>query len=296
MGPTVSSLAEELTPLEEWKPNILYPKHTTKRILRHILLGLSFLHNHGIVHADLQPGNVLASISNIDHLSEQDLQQDLSGEGRNPAPEAVRRLDGLEDEWAPRNLYLGQSLVKYVKLGQEMQFKISDFGAAFWAQDSPSSVVTPIALRAPELILGGKLGVGIDMWSFGCLIFELLTGQPLFAIMLLYEDDRESTDDDHLLQMNDILEPLPDSWLQGKWPRASTYFGPGGERIGPPSETEDGLYIDEPLEVKFQEYKPSEIDDVEAGVITLLIRSILKYEPSQRPTPGELLKHAWFQE
>ena len=129
MGPTVASLAEELTPLEEWKVNIPYSKPMARRILRHALLGLKFLHSNGIVHADLQPGNLLSTISNIDQLSEEELQQDLSGHGRNSAPEAVRRLDGLEDEWAPRYLFLGQSLVEYVRLGAGMQVKISDFRA-----------------------------------------------------------------------------------------------------------------------------------------------------------------------
>lgn len=314
MGPTVASLAEELTPLEEWKVNIRYPKPVARRILKHALLGLKFLHENGIVHADLQSGNLLSTISNIDQLSEGDLQQDLSGQGRNPAPEAVRRFDGLEDKWAPRYLFLGQSLLQYTKLGQEMQVKISDFGAgkglpifwailrtancgiAFWAQEPPDSTVTPTALRSPELILGGTIDSSIDIWSFGCLIFEMLTGAPLFSVMVLFEGDRMTTDDEHLLQMNDILEPLPDIWLQEKWPRANAYFGPGRERLGPRPDNQDQPYIDDPLEVRFQEHKPSDIDDVEAGVVTSLIRGILKYEPMQRPTAEELLKHPWFQD
>uniref|UniRef100_A0A1I8FC17 Protein kinase domain-containing protein n=1 Tax=Macrostomum lignano TaxID=282301 RepID=A0A1I8FC17_9PLAT len=35
--------------------------------------------------------------------------------------------------------------------------------------------------RAPEVILGGKYGLPIDMWSFGCILAELLTvSYPLF--------------------------------------------------------------------------------------------------------------------
>ncbi|KAH0848644.1 Serine/threonine-protein kinase SRPK [Fonsecaea pedrosoi] len=296
MGPSVASLAEELTPLEEWKVNISYPTPMAKRILRHVLRGLKVLHANGIVHADLQPGNLLVAISNIDQLSEEVLQQDVSGHGRNPAPEAVQRIDGLEDEWAPRYLFLGQSLVQYAKLGQELQVKISDFGAAFWSRAPPSTTVTPLALRSPELILGGKIGSSIDIWSFGCLIFELLTGVSLFSVVVYFEDDRESTDDEHILQMNDILEPLPDVWLQKTWTRAGKYFGPGRERLGPIADGQDEPYVDDPLELRFKEYRPKDIDDEEAGMITSLIRSILRYEPSQRPTAEELLKHSWFRE
>lgn len=114
--------------------------------------------------------------------------------------------------------------------------------------------------------------------------------------MLYFESHRESTDDEHFLQMNDILEPLPDIWLQEMWPRAGNYFGSGRKRLSPITDGQDEPYIDDPLEVRFKEYKPKDIDDMEAGVITSLIRSILRYEPSQRPTAEELLKHSWFQE
>ncbi len=36
--------------------------------------------------------------------------------------------------------------------------------------------------RAPELLLGSKAyGSGVDMWSAGCVLAEMLNGGPLFA-------------------------------------------------------------------------------------------------------------------
>mmetsp|Transcript_16340 Transcript_16340/g.14259 ORF Transcript_16340/g.14259 Transcript_16340/m.14259 type:complete len:124 (-) Transcript_16340:92-463(-) len=35
--------------------------------------------------------------------------------------------------------------------------------------------------RAPEILLGIDYTSAIDMWSFGCILFELYTGYPLFA-------------------------------------------------------------------------------------------------------------------
>ena len=35
--------------------------------------------------------------------------------------------------------------------------------------------------RAPELLVGDtKYGKAVDMWAIGCLIAELLTGDPIF--------------------------------------------------------------------------------------------------------------------
>jgi non-specific serine/threonine protein kinase len=74
--------------------------------------------------------------------------------------------------------------------------------------------------------LGEKIGGGLDIWSFGCLVFELLTGVSLFSVMVLHEDHQERTDDYHLVQINDILEPLPDIWIEEKWPGAKTFSAP----------------------------------------------------------------------
>jgi hypothetical protein len=98
--------------------------------------------------------------------------------------------------------------------------------------------------------------------------------------MVLHEDDQWRTDGDHLLQMGDMLEPLPDIWLQEKWPRAKMYFGPNRERLGPCADDREESYIDDPLEVRFKDHKPGVIGDLEAGVITSLMRCILKYAPS----------------
>lgn len=131
MGPSAASLVENLQQYERhtFDTKIRYPKAMAKQILKHMLLGLVFLHNNGIVHADLQPGNLLFAISDIDPLSEEELVQDQSGQDQESTPEPLRRLDGQIDKWAPRHLYLGQSLYKYTHLDSKMVVKISDFGA-----------------------------------------------------------------------------------------------------------------------------------------------------------------------
>lgn len=34
--------------------------------------------------------------------------------------------------------------------------------------------------RSPEIILGKEYSMGIDMWSFGCILAEMFTGFPIF--------------------------------------------------------------------------------------------------------------------
>jgi serine/threonine protein kinase len=79
---------------------------------------------------------------------------------------------------------------------------------------------------------------GIDIWSFGCLVFELLKGVPLFQLSPI-GDSKESVDDDHLIQFTDVIAPLPES-LFVEWSRAARYYGPNGERLDArPWDTEE---------------------------------------------------------
>lgn len=214
--------------------------------------------------------------------------------------------------------------------------------------------MTPVALRAPESILKQPVNEKIDIWSFGCLVYELITGSQLFCVTMMGDDKEEDADDDHMLEFNDILGELPDN-LMMLWPRSGDWFGPGRERLNPravngkeainelsseefdPNGSEAGdsdaeepedlsdkfneedvcevdeldefsdidmedfdldgeveFFINQPLEALFDEHKPDDIDKDEAAIITSLVRRLLKYNPSERPSTAELLQDPWF--
>jgi serine/threonine protein kinase len=126
MGATAASFVEELP---ENKPKMYgkverYPKWVAHRILLHALRGLACLHRNGIVHGDIQPGNMLFSVQEIDRIKEDELVQD---EAATAIP--LQRLDGKMDRWAPKNLYLKQSLHDHVKLTPDLSVKLSDLGS-----------------------------------------------------------------------------------------------------------------------------------------------------------------------
>ena len=58
--------------------------------------------------------------------------------------------------------------------------KVIDFGASCTEGNIIYTYVQSRFYRAPEVILGIEYTCAIDMWSFGCIIFELFTGEPLF--------------------------------------------------------------------------------------------------------------------
>ena len=62
--------------------------------------------------------------------------------------------------------------------------KLADFGLAKKAsflQRRKSNSIVSLWYRAPEILLGSnKYTKGVDMWSMGCILAELLLGKPVF--------------------------------------------------------------------------------------------------------------------
>lgn len=57
--------------------------------------------------------------------------------------------------------------------------KIVDFGTSCFTNEISYSYIQSRFYRAPEVIIGAKYDNKIDIWSFGCIVTELLTGDPL---------------------------------------------------------------------------------------------------------------------
>lgn len=61
-----------------------------------------------------------------------------------------------------------------------IEVKIADLGNACWVNKHFTDDIQTRQYRSPEVILGSKYNETTDMWSLGCMIFELLTGDFLF--------------------------------------------------------------------------------------------------------------------
>ncbi|KAF8579019.1 hypothetical protein K439DRAFT_1526606 [Ramaria rubella] len=58
------------------------------------------------------------------------------------------------------------------------KFNCSTLSQSF--TDHKSDQIAPYALRPPEILIGGPWSEEVDIWTFGCLVFELITGCALF--------------------------------------------------------------------------------------------------------------------
>jgi mitogen-activated protein kinase 15 len=90
----------------------------------------------------------------------------------------MHSADVLHRDLKPSNLLLNS----------ECHVKVADFGlarsvASTEAENQPllTDYVATRWYRAPEILLGStKYTKGVDMWSVGCIIAELLMGKPVF--------------------------------------------------------------------------------------------------------------------
>ncbi len=67
-----------------------------------------------------------------------------------------------------------------LKKKQHMRIKIIDFGSSLSHASTSHCRVQSMFYRSPEVILGLQYTTAIDMWSLGCILYELHAGKPLF--------------------------------------------------------------------------------------------------------------------
>eukprot|EP00635_Sarcinochrysidales_sp_CCMP3193_P000003 CAMPEP_0118905160 /NCGR_PEP_ID=MMETSP1166-20130328/9307_1 /TAXON_ID=1104430 /ORGANISM="Chrysoreinhardia sp, Strain CCMP3193" /LENGTH=773 /DNA_ID=CAMNT_0006844429 /DNA_START=1 /DNA_END=2319 /DNA_ORIENTATION=+ len=58
--------------------------------------------------------------------------------------------------------------------------KLIDFGSSCFVSDPPATYVQSRSYRAPEVLLGAPYAPNIDLWSLGCVLAEVHTGDVLF--------------------------------------------------------------------------------------------------------------------
>ncbi|KAL9560797.1 hypothetical protein ACKAV7_015114 [Fusarium commune] len=319
MGPNLTTFLKirpEFQIGEPWERR--FTKSFAKKALRDTIQALHFLHEHGVIHGDLHPGNILTCVEQL-HVTP-DIETSLKQSEGDAQP--LKREDGKKDLWAPAYLLDPRPLNDYFSYDLDPLVKLADLGGAFTEEDSivGAKAITPVALRAPETIFGERLGKGIDMWAFGCLIFEIIFGRPLFVAIqsLEGEDYDETSNDEHLIQLCEVIGPLPKPLLE-KWRRADQYFDASGNRLeikpqeddyvsgdedmdsidGVDEEENDGpplAYLGQFLSIENQikEERPHDIDEEESGEILQLLRWISQYDPAHRPTTTEIINHPWL--
>ncbi|KAL8452556.1 hypothetical protein Emag_002231 [Eimeria magna] len=166
-----------------------------------------------------------------------------------------------------------------------MQVKIIDFGSATFEDDYHSSLINTRQYRAPEVILDIGWDMASDMWSLGCILMELYTGDVLF---------RTHEHLEHLAMIERIVEPFPREMLvkaqKGAGKGYVTVDGRGVARLRWPEAATSQSSIERvrncvPLEeLVLPHHRP----------LAEFVRYLLQTDPNKRPEPQEALRHSIF--
>uniref|UniRef100_A0A8C5MX70 Cyclin-dependent kinase-like 2 n=1 Tax=Leptobrachium leishanense TaxID=445787 RepID=A0A8C5MX70_9ANUR len=147
--------------------------------------------------------------------------------------------------------------------------KLCDFGFAR-TMAAPGEVYTDYVAtrwyRAPELLVGDtKYGKAVDVWAIGCLVTEMLTGEPLFP------GDSDIDQLYHIIKCQGNLTPR----LQELFHKNPLFAG----------VTLPEIKQGEPLERRYPKLAPLILD---------LAKNCLQIDPEKRPPCATLLQHELF--
>ncbi|CZS88934.1 related to protein kinase [Rhynchosporium graminicola] len=267
---------------------------------------------------NLRPANILTRITGLDGLSEDQVFEALGS----PVTTKVTALNGDPHDEITAPQYLVYPIcwddVELTTLGAEFiseQACIIDFGESFDVTNPPEDVGIPQVYCSPEYTLDRIVDIGCDIWSLGCTIFEIRTGQKSFDT---FDDDQ----DEYLWKMTMILGKLPEPWWSQTWIARKTIFEDNTDAEGRVVEvpqqlrpSEDGkpeiertiVQVAEPRSIKeaiarglfyYNRNGPGgvhlEIPELEVELLADLLAKVLKYDPNERLTARQISEHAWF--
>ncbi|XP_020088225.1 serine/threonine-protein kinase AFC2 isoform X3 [Ananas comosus] len=169
------------------------------------------------------------------------------------------------------------------KLPKSSAIKLIDFGSTTYDHQDHSYIVSTRHYRAPEVILGLGWSYPCDIWSVGCILVELCSGETLFQTHENLE---------HLAMMERVLGPLPQRMLKRADRHVEKYIRRG--RLNWPEGAISRDSIKAVLRLpRLQNLVMQQVDH-SAGDFIDLLQSLLRYEPSARLTAREALRHPFF--
>ncbi|CAI0547517.1 unnamed protein product [Linum tenue] len=144
-------------------------------------------------------------------------------------------------------------------------------------------IVSTRHYRAPEVILGLGWSYPCDVWSIGCILVELCTGEALFQTHENLE---------HLAMMERVLGPLPLHMLKRADRHAEKYVRRG--KLDWPEGAASRESVRAVMKLPRLQNLIMQHVDHSAGDLIHLLQGLLRYDPLERLTARAALRHSFF--
>ncbi|KDN68298.1 hypothetical protein CSUB01_10438 [Colletotrichum sublineola] len=228
-----------------------FPNSHIHSFARQLFSSVAFLHDLNLIHTDLKPENILLCRSDYQKFTYK----------RKNVPERKVLLD--------------------------TEIRLIDFGSATFQDEHHSSVVSTRHYRAPEIILGPEWSFPCDIWSIGCVLVELFTGNVLFP---------DCNDLEHLAMMEKVIGQRtdPEAVQAVSTMAARSYKVPKpmySKALKPNRPTPK---ISGGLMRHLKEIVPPKTTYLKTFLD--LLQKIFVSDPQRRITAKEALQHPWFKE
>jgi len=198
---------------------------------------------------------------------------------------ALRDVSVIHCDLKPENILLRHP--------RRSAIKLIDFGSSCRDGQTVYSYIQSRFYRSPEVLLGCSYSTEIDMWSLGCILIEMHTGEPLFS---------GQDEGDQIVKIYELLGAPPPQMVQSgtkglKYFRASP--DGSGYVLRDPPRTLRHRTLDEVLGVETGGPDGRRLNEPGHSVTDylklkdLLIR-MLTYSPAERITPFQAISHSFF--
>ncbi|CAI0447433.1 unnamed protein product [Linum tenue] len=225
-------------------------------ILANVLLCLKIavMHDLRLIHTDLKPENILLVSSDYGKVP------DYRGSSRSPRESS-----------------------HFKRVPNSSAIKVIDFGSTTYDRPDQTYIVSTRHYRAPEVILGLGWSYPCDVWSIGCILVELCTGEALFQTHENLE---------HLAMMERVLGPLPLHMLKRADRHADKYVRRG--KLDWPEGAASRESVRAVMKLPRLPNLIMQHVDHSAGDLIHLLQGLLRYDPSERLTARAALRHSFF--
>jgi len=232
-----------------------FPIDLVRELGRQLLESVAYMHDLRLIHTDLKPENILLVSSEYIKIPDYKFLSRPTKDG------------------------------SYFKnLPKSSAIKLIDFGSTTFEHQDHNYIVSTRHYRAPEVILGVGWNYPCDLWSIGCILVELCSGEALFQTHENLE---------HLAMMERVLGPLPPHMVLRADRRSEKYFRRGAKLDWPEGATSrDSLKAVWKLP-RLPNLIMQHVDH-SAGDLIDLLQGLLRYDPTERFKAREALNHPFF--